>query len=243
MGQIKIKDIIIDSLKYSASDLKVLVLLGIVLLIADLGDELSFLGDLSETARIVISIAIILLAIFEAGYVFRIIEETIHGSNILPRFNNFREMFSHGLNEMIVLMIYFVFPILFLLIIIFNYLISYDIDDISGGTGLIIILFIGVVAGIYLLFPAVILHRAHHNGDLRSSFDLRAIYHKIRNVGLKRLVIVYFSIFAIVALIRELFVPSMIDGPLPFFGAIISDLFIAPYLLIFTSRILGLLDN
>ncbi len=242
MGQMKIKDIIIDSLKYSASDLKVLVLLGMVLLIADIADELSFLGDLSQYAKIIIFFLIIFLAIFEAGYVFRIIEDTIHGSTVLPEFNNFIGLLSHGINEMIVLFMYFIVPLGLILIFFIDFLLSFDTDDISDGMGLVLVGFLSLAVIIYILFPAVILHRAHHNGNLSSSFDFTAIYHKIRSVGLKRLVIVYLSIIIVVTMIRELLTPSM-DGLIPFLVGIVSDLFIAPYLLIFTSRVLGLIDN
>ena len=242
MGQMTIKDIIIDSLKYSASDLKILLLLGMVLVIADLGDELSFLGELSGTVKLIISIVVVVIAIFEAGYVFRIIEETIQGSNSLPRFNDFKGMFFHGLSEMFLILIYFVVPVLVVLAVFLNFLVSNNIDEVTVISGIIFILIIGFAVGIFMLFPAVMLHRANNNGDLRSSFDLRAIYHKIRNVGLSRLIIVYFTIIVIVAIIREILVPSM-DGTVPLIIGIISDLLIAPYLLIFTSRVLGLLDN
>lgn len=242
MGQMKIKDIIVDSLKYSASDLKILLLLGMVLVIADLGDEFSFLGDLSTIVKLIISVVVITIAIFEAGYVFRIIEETIKGSNSLPSFNNFKEMFVHGLSEIFLILIYFVVPVVLVMVLFFNYIINNDINELSLVSGLIFLLIIGFAVSIFMLFPAVMLHRANNNCDLRSSFDLRAIYHKIRNVGFKRLIIVYFTIIVIVAMIREILVPSM-DGPIPLIIGIISDLLIAPYLLIFTSRVLGLLDN
>jgi hypothetical protein len=242
MGRMKIKDIIIDSLKYSASDLKILLLLGMVLVIADLSDELSFLGDLSTYVAVIISIVVILITIFEAGYVFRIIEETIQGSNSLPQFNDFKGMFVHGLSEMFLILIYFVVPVVLLLLVFLNYLLKYDIENVSLFSGLVFVLILGFAVTIFALFPAVMLHRANNNCDLRSSFDLRAIYHKIRNVGLKRLIIVYFTIIILVAMIREVLIPSM-DGPFPLLLGIVSDLIIAPYLLIFTSRVLGLLDN
>jgi hypothetical protein len=242
MGRMKIKDIIIDSLKYSASDLKILLLLGMVLVIADLGDELSFLGDLSDTVKLIISIVVVIIAIFEAGYVFRIIEETVKGSDSLPKVNNFKRMFIHGLSEILLILIYFIVPVMLVLLVFFNFIITDNIDDVSFISGMIIIIIIGFAVSIFMLFPAVMLHRANDNCDLRSSFDLRAIYHKIRNVGLKRLIIVYFTIIVIVTMVRQVLVPSM-DGILPLIIGIILDLLIAPYLLIFTSRFLGLLDN
>ena len=242
MGRMKFKDIIIDSLKYSASDLKILLLLGIVLVIADLGDELSFLGDISNTVKFTISVLVVLIAIFEAGYVFRIIEDTIKGSSSLPKLNEFRRMFIHGLSEIILIFIYFIVPVALVMVLYVYFFVGDNIDDLSVLSGLILIIIICFAMVILSLFPAVMLHRANNNTDIRSSFDIRAIYHKIRKVGLKRLIIVYFTIIVLVATIREVLVPSM-DGTVPLIIGIISDLLIAPYLLIFTSRVLGLLDN
>jgi hypothetical protein len=242
MGRMKIKDIIIDSLKYSASNLKILLLLGMVLVIADLGNELSFLGDLSDTVKFIISVVVILIAIFEAGYVFRIIEETIKGSNSLPKLNDFKRMFIHGLSEIILIIIYFAVPVALVMVLFVYFFINNSIEDLTLVSAMILFLIICFAGVILALFPAVMLHRANNNADIRSSFDIRAIYHKIRKVGLKRLIIVYFTIIILVATIREVLVPSM-DGTVPLIIGIISDLLIAPYLLIFTSRVLGLLDN
>lgn len=242
MGRMSIKDIIIDSLKYSASDLKILLLLGIVLVIADLGDELSFLGDISNTVKFTISVLVVLIAIFEAGYVFRIIEDTIKGSSSLPRVNDFKRMFIHGLSEIILIFIYFIVPVALVMVLYVYFFVGDNIDDLSVLSGLILLIIICFALVILSLFPAVMLHRANNNTDIRSSFDIRAIYHKIRRVGFKRLIIVYSAIILLVAIIRAVIVPNM-DGIVPLIIGIISDMLIAPYLLIFTSRVLGLLDN
>lgn len=242
MGRMNIKDIIIDSLKYSASDLKILLLLGMVLVIADLGDELSFLGDISDTVKFTISVLVILIAIFEAGYVFRIIEDTIKGSSSLPKLNDFKQMFIHGLSEIILIIIYFVVPVAMVMFLYLYFLVGDNIDDLTVFSGLILVLIICFAVFILSLFPAVMLHRANNNTDIRSSFDLPAIYHKIRRVGIKRLLLVYSALILLVAIIRSVIVPSM-DGIVPLIVGIISDMLIAPYLLIFTSRVLGLLDN
>ena len=89
MGSMNLKEIIIDAMKYSASDLKMLLLLGLVLFIADFADSLSGAGETADILRFFLIVVVILLAIFEAGYVFRIVEETIHGSKKLPQFNEF----------------------------------------------------------------------------------------------------------------------------------------------------------
>jgi len=55
---------------------------------------------MADELRLVLFAAVILLAIFEAGYVYRILEETINGSKKLPKFNNLRLMFYHCLKEL-----------------------------------------------------------------------------------------------------------------------------------------------
>ena len=93
MGFMNLNEIIIDSLRYSASNLKIVVLLGLVLFLADIADEISWAGEMAEELRMVLFLVVIVLTIFEAGYVFRILEDTIKGSKKLPKFNNLKLMF------------------------------------------------------------------------------------------------------------------------------------------------------
>ena len=96
------------------------------------------------------------------------------------------------------------------------------------------------MAFIYILFPAVILNMAHNHGNIRYAFEFRKILQKIRNLGFKRLVIVYFGILIFMGLV-EFLLSDNIKG-IPVVGEMIADLIIAPYVLIFTTRVLGLID-
>ena len=241
MEPISLKDIIIDSLKYSASDLKMLVVLGFVLLLADTAENLTYTGLFGDEIKLVLLFILIVMAIFEAGYVFRIILETIQGSNKLPKFENLKLMFVQGVTEFVLLIIYFSIPIVFFGVFYFNFLISMDFNTLPVVNDIFIIIILGITVLIYILFPAVLLHRAHHGGSFRSSFDFIKIYHKIRHVGLRRLVVVYLGLFIIVSIVK-IVLTSTIAHNLPIIGEIIPDLIIAPYLLIFTTRVLGLID-
>lgn len=53
---------------------------------------------------------------------------------------------------------------------------------------------------------------------------------------------VYLGIFIIVTII-ELALKDSISSTIPIFGELIPDLIIAPLLLIFTTRVLGLIDQ
>jgi hypothetical protein len=89
------------------------ILLGLVLLLADVANDISFTGVIADELRLVFFAAVIIFAIFEAGYIFRILEETIQGSNKLLKFNNLKLMFIHGIKELTVLILYFLTPFLF----------------------------------------------------------------------------------------------------------------------------------
>ena len=117
-----------------------------------------------------------------------------------------------------------------------------DLDDVPGSSIYVFIGFLGLTAIIYIFFPAVLLHRAHNNGNFKSSFEFPQIYKKIRSVGIKRLVVVYLGIIIIVT-IAKLVLSDSIEGIVPVYGAFIPNLLVIPYLLIFTTRVLGLLDQ
>ena len=242
MEPISLKDIIIDSLKYSASDLKMLVVLGFVLLLADAAESLTYDGVYGDGIKIVLIGIVVVLSIFEAGYIFRIILETVRGSNTLPKFENLKLMFVQGITEFVLLIIYFSLPILFFGIFYFNFLISMDFNTLPLLNDIFIIIILGFTVLIYVFFPAVLLHRADSDGSFKSSFDFIMIYHKIRNIGLKRLIVVYLGLFIIVSIVK-IALTSTVAHNLPIIGEIIPDLIIAPYLLIFTTRVLGLIDS
>jgi hypothetical protein len=242
MEPLNLKEIIIDSLKYSASDLKMLVLLGIVLLLADTADGLNYTGLFANEIKIVLLVIVIILAIFEAGYVFRILVETIQGSNKLPKFNNLKLMFFSGVKEILILILYFSIPIVFFGLFYLNFLISMDFNILPVVSDIFIIIILSLTSLIYIFFPAVLLHRAHYNGKFRSSFEFIKIYHKIRSVGFHRLVVVYLGLFIIVSIVKIVLI-STVSYNIPIVGDVIPDLIIAPYLLIFTTRVLGLIDT
>jgi hypothetical protein len=56
------------------------------------------------------------------------------------------------------------------------------------------------------------------------------------------LVVVYLGLFLVVSIVKTVLSSGVADN-VPFLGGLISDLIIAPYLLIFTTRVLGLIDQ
>ena len=137
---------------------------------------------------------------------------------------------------------YFSIPLLLFVLFFVEFLFSMDLDDVPGESAVLFLIILAITVIIYAFFPAVLLHRAHHNGEVKASFDFKKIYHKIRNVGIKRLIIVYLGIF-IVGTMVEVALADSLANSVPIIGTFIPDLIIAPYILIFSARFLGLIDR
>jgi hypothetical protein len=82
---------------------------------------------------------------------------------------------------------------------------------------------------------------AHNHGTVRSGLDFRAIIRKIRYLGFKDLVVVYTGMFMILGILKLVLTDNL--STLPLVGDLISQLLIAPFILLFTTRMLGLMDK
>lgn len=235
------KDIIINSVKYSSSNWIKVVLLGLVIFIADLSNELSILGGIADEVRYTIIVIGFILGIYQIGFLFRIIEETTHGSNDMPKFDKLWDTFLHGIKEVLITVIYFIIP--FILIITGVFL----VDDLIGSKPQEID-FIIIISGVflasltYLIYQATMLNMADHHGTIKSAFDFKKIFKKARDIGFKRLGFIYL-ITVVFAATVEITVSDAVTV-IPYdLGSIISSLLIAPFILIFIARILGSINQ
>jgi len=235
-----LKDMIIDSIKYPSSNWKEVILLGTVLLIADGVNEFQWTGQFADEIRIALIIIGSFLAILQAGYLFCVVEETIKGSKKPPKIKKLKNMFIHGIKEIIVSVTYVAIAIL-LIIVVSIALASISPSELIALISMVIIgLSIGLMVSI--LCSAAILNMVNRNGSLRAGFDLKKIFKKIRRVEIKRFLFVYFG-FLLAFSIVGIFLSDYILPNIPLMGDLISQLVIAPYILISTTRFLGLLDR
>ncbi|MBP2045782.1 DUF4013 domain-containing protein [Methanobacterium aggregans] len=229
-----LKEILVDSFWYSVSDWKKLILLGILLVLMD--SEGGFSGSLTMNwLNAIILLFILVLGVLEAGYLFRVLEESVEGSKKLPKLNRFREMTVHGIKELLILTIYFAVPSFLFIMLLWSTEASADATIIGF---LILILLLGTI---YIFFPAVMLNMAHNHGNIRSGLDFRAIIRKIKYLGFKDLVVVYTGIFLILGILKLVLTDNL--STLPLVGDLVSQLIIAPFILLFTTRVLGLMDR
>lgn len=235
------KGILINSLKYASSNWFKVILLGLVIFLADISNELYFIGGMADEIRSLVIFAGFILGIYQLGFLFRIIEETTQGSDKMPKFDKLISTFSHGLKEALVTVIYFIIP--FLLVLVGIAL----LDDITGPKTQevdIVIIFTGLFLAslTYLLYQAAVLNMANYHGTIRSAFDFIQVFRKFRAIGLRKLIFIYFLtvIFAAVVEITLSDARSILPYGL---GDLVSSLLIAPFILVIIARILGLINQ
>ena len=64
------KEIIKNSLKYTSSNWIKVLLLGLVIFLADISNELNFLGGIADEVRYIVISAGIILGIYQLGFIF-----------------------------------------------------------------------------------------------------------------------------------------------------------------------------
>jgi hypothetical protein len=237
-----IKELFLEASKYAASDWKKFIFLGIIFVAIDLLDHQTAETIMPDYVWYLLIVLIIILFFISTGYLFRIIETSIGGSDQLPPFNNLLQLFKHGVKDSTVVFIYMFIPLM-LLVVSTGLILIYFTENVSIKFPLEIIL-ISIILGIFLftLLQGAILNMAHNNGKFRAAFDFKSLIGKIRYVGLKKFLIVCF-LTALIFLIVEPFILEDIRGSADSVGGTIIEMIAAPYLAILTSRFLGIMGR
>ena len=243
----KIREIFYDAAKYPFLGLKQLLLLGLMILIISIiiGNNIDldfYLETFGEAPLLLILLALTVIVAFfsiiEAGYAFKVIENSILGVEKPPKLNNIISMFKHGLNEIIIGIIYFSVPIIIVLIILdFAFTqINLGLPTISDQTAILLVIFVIILGFIAdITFKVAIPHMAFKGGNFREAFRFFEIFRKIKQIGLKKLLIGYFIVIIGVVVIGGPIIKEMI-GSANIYGFFIAEEIIAPYLIMFASR-------
>lgn len=213
------KSLIMDSIRFASADWYNVVILGLTLFLMENLDSLPYNPLGLDLYDIIFLIIIGFLILMEAGYLYRIIHETVNGSIYPPKLNKLIEMFHHGIKEVTVFFIYFSIPIIILIIGAFDFrhyldviyvnphiLTYYLINDIINSHLIPHLLFnhvidvyiiffvleILLIIFIYFMFLSALLNMAYNNGTIRSGFDIKGLYQRLMNVGILNLLVVFF---------------------------------------------------
>lgn len=237
-----IKELFLEASTFAASDWKKFIYLGIILVAIDLLDRQTAETMMPDYIWYLLLFLIIFLFFISTGYLFRIIETSIDGSDKLPPFNNLLQLFKHGVKDSAVVFVYMFIP-LSILVISTGLIFLYFGDNVSLTIQMEIII-ISILLGIFLfiLLEGAVLNMAHNNGKFRAAFDFKSIVVKIRDVGLKKFLIVCF-LTSLIFLVVEPFILEDMRGSMDSIGGTIVEIIIAPYLAILTSRFLGIMGR
>ena len=241
-------EIILNSLKYPLYGLKQFFSLGLVLLISSflLSNYFDYdsyfrdkLGDIGLLIFILLVFLILVIAtLFESGYSFKVIEKTLIRVEKPPKLNNFVSMFKHGINEILIGIIYFIIPAIIFLVILDDSFAEINLgmpaipDDITLLI-LTVLLILGFIADV--LFTVAIPHMASKGGALKEAFRFQEIFRKIKKIGLKRLLTGYFIVILGVVVIGWPILKEIIESA-NIIGFVIAELIMAPYILMFSAR-------
>ncbi|MDY9923763.1 DUF4013 domain-containing protein [Methanobacterium sp.] len=239
----KLKTILKDAARYAVSDWYNLLILGLILLLTDHLIDLdapSLIGGLSDVILIII---ILFLSFMELGYGFRIVEETVEGSTSPPGFHHPLNLFVHGLKESLILIVYFILPLILMIIALSELdTLNIDLGPIINEYALLLVIIFFFCFNIIL--QGAILTMANHGGSIRWGFNMPRVFGKIRRVGLKNMFMVSLITIVVLYIIRQLIFDAL--HGIPYLGStvgeIIGTVLIAPFLMIFTTRVLGLID-
>jgi hypothetical protein len=246
--QMKLNTIFKDAIRYTVSDWWNFLILGFILFLTDQIVDLSapsIIGGLSDAVMIIV---VVFLSLVEIGYGFRIVEETVKGSSKPPSFHHPLNLFWHGVKESIILLFYFVIPLIIIIMGVseFEIISGLDFSPIISEYFLIFGLMIFLCFNV--MFQGAVLNMANHGGSITSGFNIPKIVRKIRMVKLKNMLLISLITIIVLYIIKQIVFDTFHALPyaLPFIGIsvgdIISTVIIAPFLTIFNTRLLGLID-
>ena len=251
----KNRSLLSNSLRYSAADWYNLIILGLILFLLE---NLYILPgnppgiDIYDTT---IFIIIGILWILESGYLVQIIEETIEGSKKPPKFRHIKKIFLNGLKENISMIVYFSIPLLIVGLIIVDSKIFLQLLELNpniifsylnSSKNLYFVSALILSAFIYFWYLGVLINMGRNKGSIRAGFHFIEIKLRLQEVGIGNLLFVYFLIIFVASILLAAFSATIETIPLNIYqfniGDIITQFLIAPYTIIFSFRILGLLD-
>ena len=181
--------------------------------------------------------------ILALGYIFRIIKHTINGSNELPPFGEWGDMFRDGLRYIAVTIIYLIVPNIVTFVLNSGILLSIY----SGGfqSGHLLIAVIGLVVALpFDLVYIMALGNMVHEDRFEAAFDFSKIFGLIGKMGWPKYIL-YILIFAIIGFLLGLIsnLGSFMQISFGLWGAvgIIISLLVQVYLVIYQGRYIGLI--
>lgn len=189
---------------------------------------------------------LIIPLILVLGYALRTIKESTEEGTEPPSFDNLGAMFIDGLKYLVVSIVYSLIPFIMMgmgITSVIASIPSYDmISSCAAYTSLIFGSGLFLVGLLLLLVIVVILNIAianmAHKDEFGAAFKFGEIFHLIGSIGWGKYIIWYIVVIVIAMLLSMV---SAIVTLIPLLGFILIILVVDPYLIIFSSRAIGLI--
>lgn len=231
------KEIFSDAIRYPFSDVAKFVLLGILALIAGISSILTNYtveGSIMAISGVVSFIACLILY----GYGISVIRAGIEKSSDVPSIG-FLDNLIDGIKYIIINIVYFIIPIVIVIVMAFLSNIGYIVSDVVVSGLAIIVIIVGII--LFVLFGImgeVAVARFASTAEFSDAFAIKAVFGDIKRIGILKIfgfIIVQFIIILVVAAVL------VAVGLIPYVGWVISSFVGGAYLSLFANRSLGLL--
>lgn len=246
-------DLFKNSFKYPVSNLKNFFIFAVVILVAQILYGIGYYF-INNPFGSLFNILGFIVGFFILGYIISVIRRSIYLDNNLPEFD-FQEDLMLGLKAIIVEIVYYIIPIIILLVValltglfdLCGMLINSAVygnsipESILSNYTISIIFFIivAIILGvIFTFFNIVGLSRLAKYDSISEALNISQVLRDIKAIGI-------FDLFAYLIVLILINLIIMIIGGfiaiIPVVGAIIINIIFIPFVYLFTARVFGLI--
>ena len=261
-----LREIITDAIKYPISDTRKFLIFCAVIILMSLSTVLPSYGLKDGTLAIILSLVTFIVLFVVLGYSMEIIKGGIEGDETLPDFDYVKQ-FVIGIKAMILEIIYFIIPAVFVIIVAsatglfssFTDIVYVGIDSMANGTTNVTTIMAAVPKStmntftnalsvtvtvaiiLFIIFSLISFTGLVRFAKFQSGTEgLRfiEILKDMKNIGFLKIIITLIVIYIIA--LAMVFVIGLI-GLIPYVGVFIGIFVGVPFVLLFLYRAIGLL--
>jgi len=261
-----LREILTDAIKYPISDTRKFLIFCVLIILMSLSTVLPSYGLKDGTLAIILSLVTFIVLFVVLGYSMEIIKGGIEGDETLPDFDYVKQ-FVIGIKAMILEIIYFIIPAVFVIIVAsatglfssFTDIVYVGIDSMANGTTNVTTIMAAVPKStmntftnalsvtvtvaiiLFIIFSLISFTGLVRFAKFQSGTEgLRfiEILKDMKNIGFLKIIITLIVIYIIA--LAMVFVIGLI-GLIPYVGVFIGIFVGVPFVLLFLYRAIGLL--
>ena len=229
-------DILSKSMSYPFSDLTKFLMVGIGVILYDFDAILSEIFGYDSFIVIIGFIIAILCSFVMAGYSVNVTKKGIDKSNEIPDFD-FKNNFIEGLKLFVVVVIYFLIPIIITSVLLFILGGTITGYDLAGALGIWTV-FTTIIFIIFGIFGIIAQARFAVSRSIGDALSIGKVFADVKRIGIFKillfLIVVSILIVVYIALLKAVIV-------VPVIGTVLIDILIGAFIFLFFNYGMGLL--